>query len=73
MALCSISSSVYGLARLIVNIETMNIYKTPRVESEEDLTMLRTKYNCYALKDSKQKEALRVVKSMVFVKKYSWC
>lgn len=45
MALRSISSSVYGLARLIVNIETMNIYKTPRVESEEDLTMLRTKYN----------------------------
>lgn len=45
IALRSISSSVYGLASFVVNIETTNIYKTPRVESEEDLTMLRTKYN----------------------------
>lgn len=45
MALRSISSSVYGLAGFVVNIETMNIYETPRVESEEDLTMLWTKYN----------------------------
>ena len=42
IALSSISSSVYSPARLLVNIETMNIGKTPRVESEEDLTMLRT-------------------------------
>ena len=39
-ALSLISSSVYGSASLVVNIETMNICKTPRVESEEDLTML---------------------------------
>ena len=35
IALSLISSSVYGSASLVVNIETMNICKTPRVESEE--------------------------------------